>query len=226
MASIRIHGVVQPIVVRPMEEGTYEIVAGERRVKAALQAGLSLVPAVVRDTNDAESLEIALVENILREDLSPIEEARAYITLIENYGLSQEQVAERVGRDRSTVANTLRLLTLPDEIQEEIEIGGISAGHARAILMLGSPDDQKAIARAIQKEGLSVRAAEMRARKIRGPIKGGQNRQHDVFIQSIAEEFTRNLGTKVVIRPRRKGGVVEIHYFSDGELEGLRAKIR
>ncbi len=225
-ASIRIHGVVQPIVVRPMEEGTYEIVAGERRLRAALQAGLSLIPAVVRDADDGEALEIALVENILREDLSPIEEARAFITLIENYGLSQEEVGKRVGRDRSTVSNTLRLLTLPDELQEEIGIGGISAGHARAILMLERSDDQKALGRAIQREGLSVRATEVRARRMSGFKKGRQNRQHDVFIQSIAEEFTRNLGTRVVIRPRRKGGVVEIHYFSDEELEGLRAKIR
>lgn len=226
VASIRIHGVVQPIVVRPMEEGTYEIVAGERRLRAALQAGLSLIPAVVRDADDGEALEIALVENILREDLSPIEEARAFITLIENYGLSQEEVGKRVGRDRSTVSNTLRLLTLPDELQEEIGIGGISAGHARAILMLERSDDQKALGRAIQREGLSVRATEVRARRMSGFKKGRQNRQHDVFIQSIAEEFTRNLGTRVVIRPRRKGGVVEIHYFSDEELEGLRAKIR
>ena len=125
------------------------------------------------------------------------------MTLIENYGLSQEQVAERVGRDRSTVANTLRLLTLPEEIQEEIGIGGISAGHARAILMVERPDDQKALGRAIQKEGLSVRATEMRARRMSRPKKGRQTRLDDVFIQSIAEEFTRNLGTKVVIRPRR-----------------------
>ncbi len=117
VASIRIHGVVQPIVVRPMEEGTYEIVAGERRVKAALKAGLSLIPAVVRDADDGEALEIALVENILREDLCPIVDARAFITLIEIYGLSQEEVGKRVGRDRSTVSNTLRLLTLPDELQ-------------------------------------------------------------------------------------------------------------
>ncbi|MFQ5893296.1 MAG: ParB/RepB/Spo0J family partition protein, partial [Nitrospinota bacterium] len=167
-----------------------------------------------------------LVENLLREDLNPIEEARAFSILIETYHLSQEQVASRVGRDRSTVANTLRLLTLPPEVKEEIAQGALSEGHARAVLMLADPADQKALAGAIQEEGLSVRAAEARARRLRRPRAERPRREPDVFIQAVADEFARALGTKVVIRPRRRGGVVEIHYFSDEELEGIRSRLQ
>lgn len=226
-ASIRLHGLIQPIVVRPLDKGGYEIVAGERRFMAARMAGLERIPALVRRTDDAEALEIALVENLLREDLNPIEEARAFVTLVETYGLSQEQVAERVGRDRSTVANTVRLLSLPVEVQRAVEDGALSGGHARAVLMLSDPDDQRDLVRAIQKEGLSVRIAEARARRLRGPKRGPRPpRQPDVFIQAVSDELARALGTKVVVRPRRRGGVVEIHYFSDEELEGLRDRLR
>ncbi|MFQ6672085.1 MAG: ParB/RepB/Spo0J family partition protein [Candidatus Tectimicrobiota bacterium] len=225
-ASIRLHGMIQPIVVRPQADGSYELMAGERRLLAARRAGLDRVPALVRQADDGEALEVALVENLLREDLNPIEEARAFSILIEAYGFSQEQVADRVGRDRSTVANTLRLLTLPPEVQEVIAQGALSEGHARAVLMLADPADQKALAGAIQEEGLSVRAAEARARRLRRPRAERPRREPDVFTQAVADEFARALGTKVVIRPRRRGGVVEIHYFSDEELEGIRSRLQ
>ena len=167
-ASIRLYGVIQPIVVRPLaDDGGYEIVAGARRVQAARQAGLDRIPALVRQADDGEALEVALVENLIREDLNPIEEAKAFVTLIETYGLSQEQVAERVGLDRSTVANTVRLLALPVGVQAAVARGELSGGHGRAILMLSDPDDQLALALAIQQEDLSVRAAEARARGLR-----------------------------------------------------------
>lgn len=225
-ASIRLHGMVQPIVVRPRDEGGYEILAGERRFMAARRAGLDRVPALVRTVDDSMALEIALVENLLREDLNPLEEARAYSILIEKYGLTQEQVAERVGKDRSTVANTLRLLSLPPEIQQEIATGSLSEGHARAVLRMPDAEGQQSLARAIRDEGLSVRAAEARVRRKIQPKKVGSRQQRDVFTQAVADEFSRALGTKVVVRRRRRGGVVEIHYFSDDELEGLRERLR
>lgn len=225
-ASIRLHGMVQPIVVRPRDEGGYEILAGERRFLAARRAGLERVPALVRTVDDSMALEIALVENLLREDLNPLEEARAYSILIEKYGLTQEQVAERVGKDRSTVANTLRLLSLPPEIQQEIATGSLSEGHARAVLRMPDAEGQQSLARAIRDEGLSVRAAEARVRRKIQPKKVGSHQQRDVFTQAVADELSRALGTKVVVRRRRRGGVVEIHYFSEDELEGLRERLR
>ena len=225
-ASIRLHGMVQPIVVRPREGGGYEILAGERRFQAARRAGLDRVPALVRLADDGAALEIALVENLLREDLNAIEEARAYSILLETYGMTQEQVAERVGKDRSTVANTLRLLSLPEEIQREIASGALSEGHARAVLRMPDAEGRMSLAKAIREEGLSVRAAEARARKALQPVKPKAAREKDVFIQAVADEMARALGTKVVIRRRRRGGVMEIHYFSDEELEGLRDRLR
>lgn len=228
-ASIRLYGVIQPIVVRLLaDDGGHEIVAGERRVQAARQAGLDRIPAMVRQADDGEALEVALVENLIREDLNPIEEAKAFVTLIETYGLSQEQVAERVGRDRSTVANAVRLLALPVGVKAAVARGALSGGHARAILMLSDPDDQRALALAIQQEGLSVRAAEARARGLRRPKKEGARppSQPSFFITAVSDELARALGTKVVIRPRRRGGVVEIHYFSDEELQGLRDRLQ
>ena len=225
-ASIRLHGMVQPIIVRPLEDGSYEILAGERRFQAARRAGLEKVPALVREADDGAALEIALVENLIREDLSPIDEARAFAALIETYGLNQEQVAGRVGRSRSAVANTLRLLALPGEVQEMVSEGSLSEGHARALLRLADPGDQIALARAAKEEGLSVRATEGRAGRIRRPRAGRPPREPDVFVKAVADELARSLGTKVVIRPRRRGGVVEIHYFSVDELEGLRERLR
>jgi ParB family chromosome partitioning protein len=224
--SIRQHGLVQPIVVRPLDDGTYELLAGERRLQAARRAGLEKVSALVREVGDSEALEIALVENLVREDLNPMEEARAFSILMETYGLTQEQVARRVGRDRSSVANTLRLLSLPEEVQREVAQGNLSEGHARAVLSLKDPEEQVALARAILEEGLSVRDAEARARQMVRPRAGRPRREADVFLRSAADELSRALGTKVVIKPRRRGGVIEIHYFSDEELEGLRERLR
>ncbi len=167
------------------------------------------------------------MENLLREDLNPMEEARAYSILVEKYGLTQEQVAERVGKDRSTVANTLRLLSLPQGVQQEVAAGSLSEGHARAVLRVPDPEGQAALAKAIREDGLSVRAAEERAKRLLRPKRAaGVRREGDVFTKAVADELSRALGTKVIVRRRRRGGVLEIHYFSEDELEGLRERLR
>ena len=162
--SIRVSGVVQPLLVRPGADGTYEIVAGERRWRAARAAGLPTVPALVRDTDERESLLLALVENVAREDLSPVEEARAYAVLQDEFGLSLGDVAERVGRSKPTVSNRLRLLDLPEDVLGLLERGLLSEGHARAVLAVPDHEERRRLARRIVRQGLSVRAAERAAR--------------------------------------------------------------
>jgi ParB family chromosome partitioning protein len=162
--SVRSQGVVQPVVVRPLTGGAYELIAGERRWRAARAAGLATVPALVRETDDRESLLLALVENVAREDLSPIEEARAYVTLMDEFGLSLGEVAERVGRSKPAVSNRVRLLELPDDVLGLVERGTITEGHARAVLSVPDNEGRRALARRIVRRGLSVRAAEQAAR--------------------------------------------------------------
>jgi ParB family chromosome partitioning protein len=162
--SVRVQGVVQPVIVRPDEGGGYELVAGERRWRAARSAGLATIPAIVRDVEDRESLVLALVENVAREDLSAVEEARAYSALIDEFGLSLAEVAERVGRSKPAVSNRLRLLELPDDVLELVETKQLSEGHARAVLSIPDHDERRRLARRIVHDGLSVRAAEHAAR--------------------------------------------------------------
>jgi ParB family chromosome partitioning protein len=162
--SVRAQGVVQPILVRPLGDGTYELVAGERRWRAARAAGLATVPAVVRETDDRESLLLALVENVAREDLSPIEEARAYAVLLDEFGLALGEIAERVGRSKPAVSNRIRLLELPDDILALVERGTLTEGHARAVLAVPENDERRRLAKRIVQQGLSVRAAERAAR--------------------------------------------------------------
>lgn len=220
-ASIREHGVVQPVIVIPRGD-KFEIVAGERRFRAAAAAGLDRVPAVVRDrVSDRELLEIALVENLQREDLNPLEAAGAYARLREEFRLTQEEIAVRVGKDRATVANALRLLKLPAAVRDRIRDGSLSAGHARAIASLPAPDDQEALAEEAVRRGLSVRQTESRAASMaRGPALH-RERRRDPFTRDAEEKLSRRLHAKVRILRRRRGGRIEISFGSEEELIGL-----
>ncbi len=212
--SIRDKGILQPLMAR-RAPGGYELIAGERRLRAAQRAGLEQVPVVLREASDDELLELALVENIQRENLNPLEEARAYRRLMDALHLTQEQVAEKVAKDRSTVANTLRLLQLPREVQDQIATGAISAGHARALVTAGSSVDQAAIAREVVTRRLTVRETELLVRKRR---QQGVDPDH----RAMEDHLTRSLGTKVKIQLRRGGkGRIELHFYSLAELNGL-----
>lgn len=232
--SIRHQGVLQPLVVRKAEQG-YELIIGERRLRAAQRAGLDRVPVVVKDVSDAESLEMALVENIQREELTPIEEALAYRQLAEEFHLTQEEIANRVGKSRPVVTNLLRVLNLPDEITEAVDRGNLSVGHARALLSLQTPDRQIELARQVVRQGLSVRETEtLVTTLLEGPRPEHSTRLQDgertvgpdIYIKAIEEELMRSLGTKVHLRPRRKGGRIEIEYYSNEELDGLLQRLK
>lgn len=214
-ASISEKGVLQPLLVRPVAEG-YEIVAGERRFRAAQRAGLDRVPVVVRELSDQQTLEIAIVENLQREDLTPLEEAHAFRQLM-GFGLTQEQVAEAVGMSRSAVANTLRLLTLPASALEALESSGISAGHARAILAQ-APEDRDWALRQIVDKGLSVRQAEA----LRRVSVAGRRRaaERDARYAALAEDLTRYVGSRVRVRGGTKG-TIELHFHDTDELQRL-----
>lgn len=233
--SIRNQGILQPLVVRKMDNG-YELIIGERRFRAAQRAGLDRVPVVVKDVSDAESLEMALVENIQREELTPIEEALAYRQLMEEFHLTQEDVAHRVGKSRPVVTNLLRILNLPEEIKEEVDRGHLSVGHARALLALDTPEQQLETARKIIRQGLSVRETETlvsRAANPEPPVLAlppveAPPRRLDIHIHvaALEEELMRTLGTKVRLLPKKKGGRLEIEYYSNEELEGLVRRIK
>jgi ParB family chromosome partitioning protein len=218
-ASIRESGIVQPILVRPRGE-RYQIVAGERRFRAAQAAGLATVPVTVREVADDRLLEIALVENIQREELSPLEEAQAFHRLQEELHLSQEEVARRVGRDRSTVANTVRLLRLAREARELLASGGLQAGHARALLALDHTEDQVALARETARKGLSVREVERRVSAMRAPRSKTPARR-DPNTRAAEERLRAALGTRVQITRRGKGGVLRIAFTNEAELQRL-----
>ncbi|MCL6450670.1 MAG: ParB/RepB/Spo0J family partition protein [Acetobacteraceae bacterium] len=230
-ASIREHGVVQPVVVRPLDGG-YELVAGERRWRAARLAGLEDVPAVVRDVSDRELLQVALIENLQREDLNPIEEACAYRTLMQEFGMTQEEVAQKVARSRPQVANMLRLLNLDAEVQGLLLEGKLGAGHGKVLLAVESPAWQRQLARRIADGGLTVRQAEaLVAGAARGKAEGGggPSTAHrggkDPALARREEELRQQLDTRVAIRPRGKGGVIEIAFRDDAELQRLVAAI-
>ena len=215
-ASIQKKGLVQPILVRPKESG-YEIVCGERRFRAAQAAGLLEIPAVVRPMNDAEALECSIVENVQRSDLNLMEEAHAYERLMNEFHMTQEKVAEVVGKDRSSIANTVRLLLLPERIQEEVIRGRITMGHARAILAKSSEEEQIRLCEQILASNLSVREAERigrsRARKKVLP--------HDEAVRHLEEELQRSLGTKVRISDRKGKGKITLEYYAAAERERL-----
>lgn len=215
--SVRRHGVLQPILVRPCAEG-FEIVAGERRWRAAQRAGLATVPAVVRELGDERVREIALVENLQREDLSPLEEAEAYRQLMQELQLTQEEVAERVGKSRAHVANTLRLLGLPEEVRELLRRGELSAGHARALLG-APPARQVELARRVVREGLSVRETEAAVRA--GERPRPRPREQEAVWQAWEERLVRAVGAPARIRPQGRGAKVEIVLRNVEELERL-----
>jgi len=216
--SIRSNGVLQPILVRP-SDGKYEIIAGERRWRAAQKAGLQRVPVLIREAADAQILELALVENIQREDLNPVDEARAYQMLVEDLNLSQEEVARRVGKERATVANTLRLLHLPQLALSALEAGEITTGHAKAILSHKRREDQEDLLDAILKRGLSVREAEAYRRVVGKAARKG--RVSDPDTAAAAECLSRELGLPVDIRRKGHGGEVAIRFHNEGELQRL-----
>jgi len=222
--SIRRHGVLQPIVVRRSGAG-YEIVAGERRWRAAQAAGLIDIPAVVRDLPDQEMLELALIENLQREDLDPIERATAYRKLVEQFGLTQEQVAEVVGGSRPSVANSLRLLELPSEIQASISRGRISEGHGRALLMLESPAELLAAWKIVEDRGLSVRETEefakSRAKNVSRETLRRSARAKDPQLVDLSAQLGVKYSTSVSIVPSGKNGTIQFRYYSIEDLERL-----
>ncbi len=219
--SIREQGIVQPIVVVARGEG-FEIVAGERRWRAAKLAGLERVPVVVREhTSDRELLELALVENLQREDLNALEAAEAYARLREEFQLTQDQIADRVGKERATVANSLRLLKLSALVKDRVRSGELSAGHARALLALASVDDQERLAEEIVRRALSVRQTEKRAATIAAGDKVVRDKRRDPFTRDAEEKLSRRLQTKVRIVRKRRGGRIELSYGSEEELIGL-----
>ncbi len=222
-ASIRAQGVIQPLLVRRDGSG-YELVAGERRLRAAKMAGLPQVPVVVKDVSQAEMLEMSIVENIQRADFNPIEEANAYHRLMTEFGLTQDQAAERVGKSRSAVANFLRLRQLDDAIKTSIIEGGISMGHARALLGLEDPAMRLAAWRTIIDQNLSVRETEMLIRKRKAaPAKPDRRptTEMDRHLTSLADDLSRYYGTKVTIQRQKKSGTVAIEFYSDEDLDRL-----
>ncbi len=217
--SIREHGVIQPIIVRHINDGAYELVAGERRWRAAQIAGLKKIPVVIKELSNEKSLEIALIENLQRENLNPVESAQGYQRLREEFGLTQEEIAARVGKERSTVTNFLRLLTLPDRIQDYLSRSVISTGHAKAILSFTNRNDQLRFTEFIVKKGSSVRETELLAK--RWGLKKGKRKSvesKDVAIRDIELRLQRTLGTKVRIQEEKKGGKIVVEYYSADDL--------
>jgi ParB family chromosome partitioning protein len=219
--SIRTHGVLQPIVVRP-SLGGFEVLAGERRLRAAKAAGLTQIPALVRDATDEEMQTLALVENLQREDLNAMEKARALKAMLGNFGLTQEQVAARVGKARTTIANILRLLELPAEIQQWVEAGKLSGAHARALLLAKGLERRLELARLAVTFGLSVREVERRAgADERGAQGTPSGRRADPFLNDLAKRLERALATNVRLVPRGKGGRIEVRYHDAADLDRL-----
>jgi ParB family chromosome partitioning protein len=228
--SIKALGVLQPIMVRPLTPApnvTYQIVAGERRFRAAIRAGLSQVPVIIKDLTDKETLEIAIVENVQRQGLNPIEEALGYQKLLDEFALTTQEVADRVGKDRATVANITRLLKLPQQVQDMLRDGRISVGHAKAILTVKEPNAQIGLANKIIAESLSVRTIESIV--ARDVVLDSPKRETGVSARQtrasafpdVEERLREVLGTKVTISKKRKGGSIELHFFSDEELDRL-----
>ena len=227
--SITEHGVLQPILVRPQIYGGYQIVAGERRYRASRIAGLTEIPAIVRELSDSETMQIALIENLQRSDLSVLEEAKGYRTLMEEYGFSQEDVARTVGKSRSAVANTLRLLGLPDEIKALLEEGKVSAGHARALLAIEDENTAVDAAKKIVKDGLSVRETEKMVKKIdtSHPQKKKNSGKKINIYTEVELALTVALGTKVTVteNKNKKGGTLNIEFYDPEELFSLTGKL-
>jgi ParB family chromosome partitioning protein len=220
-ASLKQSGLLQPVLVRRKGDGMYELISGERRWRAAKDAGMETIQAVIRNCGDEESIILALVENLQRQDLNPMEMARAYQRMMAEFGLTQDNIAQRVGCERSSIANAVRLLNLPIDVQQLIESGRLSTGHAKVILGLSSAAEQQRIAQLVVSRNLSVRETE---HMIESSILGKKRRTKEIRrtpLSDVEERLQKRLGTKVTVLPGRRGGKVIIHYFSPAELDGI-----
>lgn len=225
--SIRLHGIIQPLTVRRLSSGYYQIIAGERRWRAAKQAGLLEVPAVIVEADDRKVMELALIENLQRENLNPMEEAFGYRTLMEEYGLTQEETAQRIGKSRPAVTNALRLLLLPEEVGTLLENGSLSAGHARTLLSLPTKTLQIKVAQQILQDGLSVRQTETLVKKLKKPAgeppePANVSQQHLLlYLKEMERDLSTRYGRKVKIHHGKKKGRIELEYYDQSDLETL-----
>lgn len=225
-ASISTHGVIQPLIVSPAENDRYTLIAGERRWLAAQKAGLKSVPVIVRHASNQEFLELALIENIQRADLNPLEEAEAYRQLVEEFGLSHDAVARQVGKSRTAVTNTLRLLSAADEVKHAVVNEVVSEGHARALLALTSMRAQESALRTVVKQNLNVRQTEVLVKKLQGYAPGRKKKKGlNPDLLDLQERLQSRLGTRVSLRHAKKGGTLTIHYYSDEELDVIMGKL-
>jgi ParB family transcriptional regulator, chromosome partitioning protein len=224
VTSISENGILQPVVVQKSDTG-YELVAGERRWRASKKAGLKKIPAMIREVSDTKALELAIIENIHRQDLNPIEEAEAYKRLAEDFSLTQEMIAEKVGKSRAAIANILRLLNLSRNIQENLISGKLSMGHARALLGLENNGQMHAMCQEILKQGLTVRQTESKVNRLKKPemLKlASSMKKKNIFIRDLEKELERKLGTKVEVSPKKTGGKLVVSYYSDDDLERIQ----
>lgn len=224
-ASIKESGILQPIMVRRKGDGIYELIAGERRWRASKAAGLKTIQAVIRNCGDQEALLIAMVENLQREDLNPMEVARSYSRMMNEFGLTQDVIAQRVGCDRSSVANIVRLTHLHPEVQELVETGTLSAGHAKALLGLESPESQMRLSKMVASQGLSVRETEKLVHSSVVTRTRHRVSVRNAECQALEERLQKRFGTKVTIQQKRRGGKIILHYFSAQELEGVLERL-
>ncbi len=225
-ASIREHGVIQPLIVSPAVAGTYTLIAGERRWLAARRAGLTTVPVVIRVASDQQRLELALIENVQRADLNPIEEAEAFQHLSREFGMSHEAIASRVGKSRVAVTNTMRLLESIPAVKQALVDGRISEGHARALLALGSARAQEVVLQRVMNLDLSVRQTELLARKMSGHRPAPKRKpSRNADAADVERRLRASLGTKVSLRHGKKGGTITIHYYSNEELDTILQKL-
>ncbi|MCD8143951.1 MAG: ParB/RepB/Spo0J family partition protein [Oscillospiraceae bacterium] len=221
--SIRMHGVLQPIIVRQLASGYYQIISGERRWRACRQAGVSEIPAMVIEADDRKSLEIGLIENLQREDLNPMEEANGYQGLMTEHGMTQEQVAERVGKSRPAVANALRLLSLPQEVRDMVAEGDLSGGHARTLIPLGDAKLQIQLAQRILADGLSVRQTEELVKRLQKPKREQEKKENpnQIYYTQAETDLGSRLGRKVHITPGKRKGRLELEYYGVDDLNDL-----
>jgi len=224
-SSIKDKGVIQPILVSKTQDG-FQLIAGERRWRAAQKAGLDTIPAWVKDASPAEALELALIENLQRKDLNPIEEASAYQELMQRFDLTQDALSARIGKDRSTIANLLRLLRLPKKVQQDLIDNRLTTGHARVLVSIESPSVQRTIRDLVIKKSLSVRQTETLAKKLQAqPKPKSQGPEIDYYLQSLAGNLQRSLGTKVAITRRGSKGRIVIEFYSPEELDRLMDRL-
>lgn len=224
-ASIAQHGVLQPLLVRPLADGGYQIVAGERRWRASRMAGLTEVPAVIREMTDREASELALIENLQREDLNPMEEALGYQTLMQTYGLTQEETAQIVNKSRPAVANALRLLHLPQPVAEMVAAGTLSAGHARAVLSFDTPEQQQKVAEQAVKSGASVRELERQAKAAHRSRNVSSPARRDSFYDEVELALSEQLGRRVRVIAGEKSGTLSLEFYGQDDLRELACRL-